>query len=69
MSKKIDWQYHSTYRGCHIEHRPGMKRQGWRVRYQMKNHVAEAVQFTLERCITMIDKLHEFVGYQCEVKE
>lgn len=59
---KQEWQYHSTYRGCLIEHRPEMQRRGWLVRYKTDTKTASMVHYTLEKCREHVDRLHKRYG-------
>jgi hypothetical protein len=62
---KDKWIFHSSYKGCVIESRPGLLRRGWRSIYHNWHYdgrVSSFVHHSLENAQAHIDKLHRDLG-------
>lgn len=70
---KQQWQLYEWYRGCPIEHRPGLKRRGWATTYRNcyadDRHVGSFVHHSLENARAHIDKLHNDLGDQVTITQ
>lgn len=66
---KSQWQLLEWYRGCPIEHRPGMQRRGYRLVYHNSVGIITMVHYTADKCRHQCDRLHSRLGGQVEVPE
>ena len=70
---KTEWQFHSMYRGCRIEHRPGHQRRGWCSTYHNwynpNGRIGSYIHHSLENARSHIDKLHKDLGDKIALKE
>lgn len=66
------WQLLEWYRGCPIEHRPGMQRRGFLSIYHnpyRDRRIGSFVHHSLAAAHAHIDKLHKAGGVQVELTE
>ena len=70
--KKVAWQLVEWYRGCPIEHRPGLLQRGYTSIYHNWYHKGDIGNFihgSLENARKHIDKLHKDLGDRVAVTE
>ena len=69
MQENPQWQLLEWYRGCPIEHRPGMQRRGYRLVYHNDAGIITMVHYTADKCRNQCDRLHKSLGAQVELTE